>query len=528
MNNMKRLLVIFLTISLMMTLLCGCFLSGSEPDDNYRVYYEIFVHSFADGNGDGIGDFKGAADKISYVKELGATGIWLMPIMPSDTYHKYDVNDYKAIDPEYGTMEDFEKFLKVCHDNGIRVIIDMVLNHTSDTNPWFTEAAEYLRGLPDGAEPDLNVCKYVDYYNFSKTQINGNYYPLEGTDYYYEGVFWEEMPDLNLACEPLREEIYDIFDFWIDKGVDGFRMDAVAHYNEEDQDFNIRTISELYNYCQSKNSDFYMVEEIWGSKMLIADYYRSGVLSNFNFDLAGSEGKIIKAARGTLKAEGLAKAMISYEEDFMEENPLYIDAPFVTNHDMGRVSNALMSDEAAIKFAGGLNLIMRGSPFIYYGEEIGMKSKGTKDENKRLAMNWGDDKYMCLDPEDADDGIVQTFASVSGQDEDESSILNYYKNAIKVRRSNPAIARGRTEILAYYNDGNVAVIKRAWEDKVNIIVINTGEDYVADFSDIDGAGYGITLDELKVCGQMTVDIADEVSYENLQLTIPAKGIVVMK
>lgn len=531
----KRLIAILLTVSLVFVSFAGCSFSKSkEPDDNYRVYYEIYLRSFADGNVDGMGDFSGASQKISYLKELGITGVWLMPIMPSDTYHKYDVKDYKAVDPEYGTIDDFKSFTDKCHQNGMKVVIDMVLNHTSDTHPWFVAACDYLRGLPDGAEPSAADCPYYEYYNFTKEKKNQAYYPVSGTDYYYEGVFWEEMPDLNLACEPLRQEIYDIFDFWIDLGVDGFRMDAVAHYDEENQEFNIKTIGEMYDYCKSKKPDFYMVNEVWSSTDAIAKYYGAGVPSNFNFDLAGAEGKIIKAARGNFKAEALAKAMVSYESDFSKENPEYIDAPFITNHDMGRVANALMSDVPSIKFAGGLNLIMRGSPYIYYGEEVGMKSKGNKDENKRLAMPWvggesvTEGSFMCRNPEDADGGISQDLGSVAQQKSDTNSIFSYYQNAIRVRHENPAIARGKTDVLATYNDGTVAVIKRTWGEDYNLIAINTGESAEVDFNEIDGPGYDITLDKLKICGAMYANEGDNASYQNRMLTIPAKGIVVLK
>ena len=151
-------------------------------DDNYRNYYEIFVYSFYDSDGDGIGDINGVIEKLDYVQEMGFNGIWLMPIMPSTTYHKYDVTDYYVIDTEYGTMEDFERLVEECHKRDIRLIIDFVMNHSSSKHPWFTEACEYLKTLPAGAEPDAEVCPYVDYYHFSKEQVNGTYYKVAGTD----------------------------------------------------------------------------------------------------------------------------------------------------------------------------------------------------------------------------------------------------------------------------------------------------------------------------------------------------------
>ena len=158
-------------------------------DDNYRTYYEVFVYSFYDSDGDGIGDLKGLTENLDYINDgdpetdtdLGCNGIWLMPIMPSTTYHKYDVTDYEAIDPAYGTMDDFTTLVDECHKRGINVIIDFVMNHTSSQHEWFQTAYQYLQGLPKGAEPDASECPYVDYYNFSKEKLGG-YYPVEGTD----------------------------------------------------------------------------------------------------------------------------------------------------------------------------------------------------------------------------------------------------------------------------------------------------------------------------------------------------------
>ena len=141
---------------------------GESPDDNYLTFYEVFVYSFCDSNGDGIGDIPGLISKLDYLEGLGIQGIWLMPIHPSQSYHKYDVRDYYAIDPAYGTLEDFDKLIEECEKRNINVIIDLVLNHTGDDNTMFLEAVNYLKTLPAGAEPNAADCKYVDYYFFSR------------------------------------------------------------------------------------------------------------------------------------------------------------------------------------------------------------------------------------------------------------------------------------------------------------------------------------------------------------------------
>ena len=155
---------------------------STEHDDLYRTFYEVFVYSFCDSDGDGIGDLKGLTSKLDYIQDMGFDGIWLMPIHPSVTYHKYDVMDYYDIDPQYGTMEDFDCFLAECEKRDIRVILDLVLNHTGVDHPWFRQAVEYLATLEDGQEPDPAVCPYVDYYFFEKEPVTSCYYNVEGTD----------------------------------------------------------------------------------------------------------------------------------------------------------------------------------------------------------------------------------------------------------------------------------------------------------------------------------------------------------
>ena len=200
----------------------------------------------------------------------------------------------------------------------------------------------------------------------------------------------------------------------------------------------------MYDYCLQQNPDFYMVSEVWAGEKTIADYYGSGTPSLFNFDLADAEGKLIKAARGKYSAESLVDAMILYQEGFSDRNPEWIDAPFLTNHDMGRTANALISDENDVKMAAGCSLTMGGSPFVYYGEEIGMRSRGTKDENKRLSMYWSDtdETGRTLDPPGADEGIGSAFGSVEEQLSDGTSILNYYRRALRLRNENPGDRKG--------------------------------------------------------------------------------------
>ena len=216
-------------------------LGYTVPDDNYRTWYEVFVYSFCDSNGDGIGDLKGLQSKLDYLQALGITGLWLMPVHPSTTYHKYNVSDYYAIDPAYGTMEDMDSLLAECEKRNIRVILDLVVNHTGYDHPWFTEAANYLKTLPAGKTPDSSVCPYVDYYFFNQNAGQ----KLNGTTYYYEGMFSPDMPDLNLDNPQVRAEIEKIMKFWLDKGVAGFRLDAAKEFFSGRVSKNVEVLSWL-------------------------------------------------------------------------------------------------------------------------------------------------------------------------------------------------------------------------------------------------------------------------------------------
>ncbi len=490
----------------------------------YRNYYEIFVGSFYDGDGDGHGDLKGVTQQLDYIADLGFDGIWLMPVSPSPTYHKYDVTDYCAVDESYGTVEDFETLVREAHDRNISVIIDMVINHTSSKHPWFTEAKEYLRSLPAGEAPDPEACPYVDYYHFADTQPGSDWYRVIGTDRFYEGVFWSEMPDLNLESEAVRTELYSIADYWLDLGVDGFRMDAAMHYDEKDLDLNLEVLNDLYTYCRSKNPDFYMVSEVWAAESTIAKYYGSGTDSFFNFDLAQAEGKLIRAARGRFSAKTLAEAFVQYQSDFSAENPDYIDAPFLTNHDMGRVSNALNNKADAIKRAGGLLMLCPGNPFVYYGEEIGMPSKGNADENKRLPMLWETEGIegengMTRRPEGAEYGIRSAFPGVQEQLADPESILNYYRRALQLRRENPELSSGTVAVDEVRTTEDAGVLIREKDGSRIYAVFNLSSDPVTvDFSGTDVSLYST----------LTLSPEEEITFDGGSLQLPGGGIAVLR
>jgi glycosidase len=493
--------------------------------DNYRNFYEIFVLSFYDSDGDGVGDIKGIISKLDYIQEMGFNGIWLMPIMPSPSYHKYDVTDYYRIDPQYGTLEDFQQLLSECEERDIKLIIDFVFNHTSAKHPWFTEAVKYLETLEAGEKPDPTKCPSVEYYHFTKEYNGSKDYHKAGTsEWYYEGVFWDQMPDLALENKGLRTEIEKIAQYWMDMGVDGFRLDAVKEFYSGETERNVEVLQWFNDYVKETNPDIFVIGEAWDVKSTIADFYKSGITSLFNFPLALYNGLITSTTRrlGTSTPESFTKTIVSLDKAYRESNPDYIDSPFISNHDTTRISAQCVNDPKLMKMAAGILMTMNGSPFVYYGEEIGMNSKGDKDENKRLPMQWSvsDRTGMTIGPKGADK-VEQKFAPVDEQLADPLSILNYYKRAVRIRNENPEIARGEISAIEELTSKEICALRKDYEGSQIIIIYNINEGNAK--VDLAAAGY----DNVSIRGYLTVD-GNEVTLVNGVLEMPLFSIVILK
>lgn len=495
---------------------------GQSPDDNYRTWYEVFVYSFCDSDGNGIGDFKGLTSKLDYIQDLGFNGIWLMPIHPSVSYHKYDVSDYYGIDPEYGTMADFEEFMAECQKRDIHVILDLVLNHTGSEHPWFQRAYSYMQSLPERAEPNFEECPEASYYFFDKTQKAAYYYPVAGTDWFYEGKFWSGMPDLNLANEAVRAEIRNIMQFWLDKGVAGFRLDAAKEYYSDKTANNIEVLRFLMDTLTEIKPDGYMVAEVWDSFTAIADYYKSGILSIFNFPFGDGSGKIPAVLRGAgqeKQVKSFATALEKADRAYGERNPDYIDAPFLSNHDTGRIYGFCSGDEDLIKLAGAMNLFMGGSAFVYYGEELGMPGSGN-DPSKRAPMVWNENRDdgttnpppECVLPES------YPFGSLELQRSSDSSIYNYYRQAIAIRQALPVISHGKTTAEAALNAGCISAQHKVWENQECIILMNINTSAAS----VDLSGYAdYHLAASLVTGE------EAVTMGGTTLSLPAYGVAVL-
>ena len=472
---------------------------ASKPGEG--VYYSLFVRSFADGNGDGIGDFKGLIKKLDYLNDgddstttdLGVTGLWLLPVFSSPSYHGYDVDDYYQINPEYGTMQDFENFLAECKKRGIDVIIDMTCNHSSAYNQWFIESKKqdskyrtWYRWIND-----MDFTENGGAYNRNQKGLAGNIWVMDMTSpaldangnkmtdksgqtvmNYYAGLFSTNMPDFNMDERAVREEFKKVFKFWLDKGVSGFRFDAAGHiYNSCEVKPGSQTIEksvefwkEMNEYVWSIKPDAYNVAEVWEPTATRARFM-GGMQSNFHFDLGTLIPQIINNQEINDKQNvpddsdvstynGFARSLESEYAMYAANNPNYIDAPFLSNHDQVRISAALRNKPDKMKLAADMYILAEGIPFIYYGEEIGMKS-GSDDPSKRTAMVWnveGKDKLTTSWFDTPAYGNAKVYnkktVSVAEQQKNPESLLNHYKRVIRAKTAHPALLRGRLKALS--------------------------------------------------------------------------------
>lgn len=443
--------------------LTGCggvdFLDENILDDKYDNYYQIFVRSYYDSDGNGVGDFNGVTQKLDYIRDMGYTGIWLMPINPSPSYHGYDVTDYYNVNSDYGTLADYDNLVSKAHEKGIKVIIDLVVNHSSDQHPWFKQGAAFQNGQGGSS-------KYSSYYNWSPTE-KANYTKIGNV--YYESQFDKSMPDLNIKSEALREELDDIIKFWIsDRNTDGFRLDGCYYYSSEGTDSSAEFCKFIHDTAVKYNENAYIVGECWGPSRTDLEniFYKSGVDSFFDFDVTkevvnavngSSASRVWNSINKTQKAAGGSVA-----------------APFLSNHDngVGRVAGRLGRDETKIKFAYGILSMFTGNTFTYYGDEIGMTAVKTgSDPDLRIGMLWDDISSVTKPPFGASDNPEYLFGSVKEQQKEDDSILNYYKLCNNARNAFPALMRGKAERITY-DDGEVLVMKKTYSNQSVTVVIN--------------------------------------------------------
>lgn len=502
---MKKKIVIFsvlLTVCMFLCVAAGCDsrfeLSENIIDDKYDNFYEIFVYSFFDSDGNGVGDLNGVTEKLDYIRGMGYTALWLMPISPSPSYHKYDVTDYKAVDPLYGSMSDFEDLVAAAHGKGIKVIIDLVVNHTSDQHPWFRAAlTAAIKG--DTSDP------YYEYYNFSDQPLSG--YAQIG-NVYYEARFNSGMPDLNLDSQAVREEISSVIGFWIDKGADGFRLDACTSYYTGNNEKSAAFAGWLQSEAEKYDPDCYIVGEVWSTSSVIEEFYGGGADSFFYFPMSQASGFINQTLLSAEPADFYFNAL----SEMASVSEKGIAVPFLGNHDTGRIAGVVGRKEDRIKFAYGLSAMLSGNLFTYYGDEIGMVGSKT-DPDKRIGMLWDTDQKNTICPPGTT-VCEYEFDGVKQQSEDENSILNYYKRCNMIRNAFPCIMRGETERIRY-DSSDVLVLRKTWQDETIIIIIN--------FSQEDRS---VNIGQ-KLQPAALLTVKGEIGIRNEEVSMPGYSIAVM-
>ncbi len=438
------------------------------PVDWWRaaVFYEIFVRSFYDTDGDGIGDFNGVTQKLDYLQELGVTAIWLMPIHPSPSYHGYDVLNYYAVNTEYGTMDEFKNFLNEAHERDMRVIIDLVINHTSSQHPWFRDA---------NSNPNS---PYRGFYLWADQPGTGNWH--QGQHGYYYGYFWSGMPDLNYTNPAVTQAMLQINDYWLNEiGVDGFRIDAVKHLIEEDGKVeNTPATHEwlkgYYTAYKAKNPQAYTVGEVYGAGSSVIKQYTGAELDHiFNFEMASG---MVNSVNG-----GANSGISSAFKFALQDMPDFNYATFLTNHDQNRVMSVFYGNENKAKAAAFLLLTSPGAPFLYYGEEIGMQGQ-KPDEDIRLPMQWSNSEHAGFTSGEPWRAAHPNYpdVNVEAQAQNPDSLFNHYKRLIHLRKSHAALLAGDA-VLVETGSAKVFALLRARADETILALINLSNEAVFDY-----------------------------------------------
>lgn len=443
------------------------------------AFMEIFVRSYKDSNGDGIGDFKGLTQQLDYLQGLGVTGIWLMPIGPSQDHdHGYAQNDYRAIDPDYGTMADFDQFLAEAHKRGIGVIMDYVINHAGSGNPIFREAAA------SKASPYRDWFVFADknpgWYDKKMRGVSGAYWndpwkpaskEVPGGQGLYYGVFSDTMPDWNLRNPKVVEYLSDTMRFWMNKGVDGFRFDAVTMLYEDGNKsyFNNPKNPELVG-------TFRAVLDAYDNRYLICEVSEGADLyvkacSAFAY---GTQGFIIDSAKKGVVEAGLIKQLNNPNRDIMplalQSHDAYVGDRLINQFGVNGTAN--------YRVAAAVSILASSTPFAYYGEEIGMSNGGVfNDPGIRSPMSWtGEPRTAGFTTSKPyrDVAINVETMNVADQAGDPDSMLAWYTALYNVRKAHPVIATGAFKLLTKAGDPVLAFSRTGANDQA-IVAFNVSD-----------------------------------------------------
>lgn len=397
-------------------------------NENSTVNYEIFVRSFYDTDGNGIGDLNGVKAKLPYLKSMGFKTLWLMPIFPSPTYHGYDVTDYYRINSAFGSMDDFESLVNEAKNYNIDIMLDMVLNHCSTKSDYFKQSKEDYLKEKQGLVVENSKADWINWKDDSATN--------------YEASFAGGMADFNLDSEGVRAEFENICKFWIGKGVKGFRLDAVLYYYNNTSK-NVAFLNWLEDTCHKYDENFYMVGECWTSDAVLNSYANSKCDSFFRFgNSLNGEYNPINLLKERTKSSLYAEYIEKNEKIAKSNRSTFYSSYFLSNHDEDRPSKSLDGDK--YKAALSLNYLMPGTPYMYYGEEIAMKGQRKtapddySDVKRRLPMIWSSSSKtgQCNFPESGREDLdttVQVTQGVEDLEKDPFSYLNHAKKVINIR-----------------------------------------------------------------------------------------------
>jgi glycosidase len=476
-----------------------------------RVFYEVFVRSFADADGDGIGDLAGLTARLDYLNDgdpgttddLGVTGLWLMPIFESGSYHGYDVLDFDRIEADYGDLATFTTFLEAAHQRGIRVILDLVVNHTSADHPWFRDA------LAGGT--------HRDWYSWADADpgwpgvAGGSPWHDSASGWYY-GAFGEGMPDLNVANPAVTDEVERIATAWLDMGVDGFRLDAAKHLIETGPDTQVNTpethawLRAFRDMLHASHPEALVLGEVWEPRVVTSGYVADGSLDMaFDFGLGST---IVSAAR-----LGDATSLEAGLKEVADRYPGGGAATFLTNHDQPRAMTALRGDVGAAGLAAEALLTGPGIPFMYYGEELGML--GTKpDPEIRTPFPWtatGPGHGFTSGTPWEPFGAGADTANVESEDADPASLLSRYRALIRLRATEPVLATGSIFRLASSRRDVAATLR--WSGGRGALMIQN-------LGDRPGEALAFALESGPLCGQPVATVVFTSSGSTVATALP--------
>lgn len=500
------------------------------------VIYQIYPRSFCDGNGDGLGDIPGIISELDYLKDLGVNCVWLSPVYDSPQVDNgYDISNYRDIYKPFGTLDDFKKMLSEMHKRGIRLIMDLVVNHTSSEHAWFKDAI---------SNPNS---KYRDYYIIRPGKKNGKRPPnnwsgffgekawerIPNSNDYYLHLFAKGQPDLNWDNPVVREEVKDILRYWLDMGVDGFRCDVITLISKDQRFKNVMpTIAlagkkyyvngpRLHEYLHELYEDVYqnydcmtvgetVLSSIKDAKLL-AGKDREELSMVFNFDHTDVDNYMgMKYFLRKFSVRRFKKVLSKWQDGLRDVG---WNSLFIENHDQRRSVGRFGTDEgeyrkASAKMLGTTYFLLQGTPFIYQGQEIGMTNAHFKSvdeikdveahnidtlvkkmrvlrpfvnksmldvsrDNARTPMQWDDSKYAGFSSSEPWLRVNENKNSINVKEslQDEDSILNYYKKLISFRKGNDIIKNGEY-ILLKKNNNKVFAYKRKLEDKEVVVISN--------------------------------------------------------